>query len=876
MENQKLIFEMLGKECLAISKDTLAEWLNVSPQSVGAYRSGNRHPSIGVDKLYECVFYRILTERKIAEADLMGQMLKYLSRKGYPVDGLARYQKQGYESFVKVLLSTDIQNIQGPEERQDPQKYAYASVSASGGVPTPLHTIPVSLNTLYPPLSIRFFGREALLALIREHLEQQRVAILQGIGGIGKSCTSLKYIETYSGRYSQIQHVYFDRNIRRTILKLSFHNLNEENKSDEEKFDLRIRQLYSYGSDTLLVIDNMDIRREDLDEDNYKALKRSKIHILITTRYGTFDSDENIIQVDRLSSEDQMMLFRHHYGRKISEKNIPVVEKLFRQVEGHTLLIGLIAKTMKNSDMTAGEMLDFLKAGTSEDLSDLVSVTKDQSKTQSTMNQYVSCLFDISSLDDGEKQALMLMSLVPLDGLQRVLFKKLAGYKDNNLTTLLTAKSWVIAENLQEDEDKPVRLRLHPVIWKVVIEKMDPTFASCELFLKRLLTRLKNTDKDKTDVVDDLCGLAQSLSEIIQFTDISQVSYLSDLAQEVYNCCRYTVSLDMFLRASSLFPGVEQTADRDIFCHSHILLYSRMAQLYSRLANYQESISCYQTAIQMEEREFCNDSTDIANLYNSLAFVYRKNSDYKDSAAYYEKARHILESLPDAEKNLVLATTYNDLGILNINQNNYPEAMDYYERGLKIRLANPDTDPLLLAYSYHNIGTVHQRQHHDKAVDFHKKALKIRLDTLSENHPDVAASYNQIGNDYIELGNYEKAWYYYQKALEIRRSILGRQHPDVAWTLSSIGEWFLRQEKYEDALKYYMEVIGIRKNTIGDRHAYTAKALYKAGLICSRLGRREEALDYLKEAEEIQAQKGISKELNATRMEIGEIEKMQE
>ena len=98
----------------------------------------------------------------------------------------------------------------------------------------------------------------------------------------------------------------------------------------------------------------------------------------------------------------------------------------------------------------------------------------------------------------------------------------------------------------------------------------------------------------------------------------------------------------------------------------------------------------------------------------------------------------------------------------------------------------------------------------------------------------------------------------------------------MAWTLSSIGEWFLRQEKYEDALKYYMEVIGIRKNTIGDRHAYTAKALYKAGLICSRLGRREEALDYLKEAEEIQAQKGISKELNATRMEIGEIEKMQE
>ena len=91
------------------------------------------------------------------------------------------------------------------------------------------------------------------------------------------------------------------------------------------------------------------------------------------------------------------------------------------------------------------------------------------------------------------------------------------------------------------------------------------------------------------------------------------------------------------------------------------------------------------------------------------------------------------------------------MGVIYINLDIFDKALANYQKAREIResVENPDLEQI--AYSYHNIGTVYQRQKkYADAITWHKKALEIRQEIYPDNEPIIAASLTMIGNDYTQ------------------------------------------------------------------------------------------------------------------------------
>ena len=177
---------------------------------------------------------------------------------------------------------------------------------------------------------------------------------------------------------------------------------------------------------------------------------------------------------------------------------------------------------------------------------------------------------------------------------------------------------------------------------------------------------------------------------------------------------------------------------------------------------------------------------------------------------------------------------------------------------LRESVENPDLEQI--AYSYHNIGTVYQRQKkYADAITWHKKALEIRQEIYPDNEPIIAASLTMIGNDYTQAAkndssyHFNDAFEYFAKGLEIRKLTLGETHPDTAWSYQSIGLWHFYQGEYEEAIENYLKCLSIRKTILQPSHAYTAEISYLLGEAYLKINQIHSAKEHLLLAEKIQA-----------------------
>ena len=111
-------------------------------------------------------------------------------------------------------------------------------------------------------------------------------------------------------------------------------------------------------------------------------------------------------------------------------------------VEGHTLLLELIAKTMTAETLTPEEMTDILYSPEYDDISKVV-IEKDNTYQQEKMNNFISKLFDTSNLTDVQKEILMNLSLTSISGIRQRLFKQFLDYNNSDINALIR-QSWII------------------------------------------------------------------------------------------------------------------------------------------------------------------------------------------------------------------------------------------------------------------------------------------------------------------------------------------------------------------------------------------------------------------------------------------------
>ncbi|MEQ9424695.1 MAG: tetratricopeptide repeat protein [Cyclobacteriaceae bacterium] len=524
-------------------------------------------------------------------------------------------------------------------------------------------------------------GRKNNLERIRASLlNQHTTALLNGMGGIGKTTLAEAYVAKFYNDYKHIAWLTVENGLKESLLSnyALIKNLKIEVTEPDQQFEACLNALRTLQGEGpfLLVIDNA---QEELAAYFNILPKPPKWHVLITSR-RRYDLEIKTIDVDFLSSEQAVDLFKK-YCQSFTNNQ---VESIVKQVEYHTLTIEVLAKSASKNRWTFEE----IESALSKDKKANVSTSHSSNEKIDRVRSYLVELFKINQLHESEQWILKQFVALP------------SAWQDYELVHQL----------LQVDE----------LEW-------GEEFSSRLENLYELGFLLKNTD--------DQYKLHQILSEAIQSQFELKVNDVERLLNSVITLLKVDQAKDNPVEKFPFIPYGDKIMELfDSYSIELSALQSNLALVYKVLGDYNSARDLLELALKSDEKNFGAEHPSVAISQSNLSLVYRNLGDY-------ERARDLLElALKSGEKNFGaehpsvarirsnLALVYKDLG-------DYERARDLLELALKSDEKNFGAEHPSVAIRQSNLALVYQNLGNiDKAKIIWKRAYLTFKNKLGEEH----------------------------------------------------------------------------------------------------------------------------------------------
>jgi len=267
--------------------------------------------------------------------------------------------------------------------------------------------------------------------------------------------------------------VHFQGSMKETILKMSFSgyqfdpgkykgmSLGELEEAEKNERMIILREHYR---DTVLIIDNFDSDDKTLDdlrrEPVFKEFLGLNLKRIFTTRYPVKRQEW---EIKRLPDSTLLEIMRHYctHAKKLSDNELV---NLIEAVDGHTLTLTLIAKTMEESwgRITPKRILRALK-WSSLSQADFPDVSSDQNRSyqQKQIYSHLKALFNLSGMKATEETVLSAASLLPQSGMNALVFEKsLEKKKEREALHMLVKRGWL---TISEES----KIQMHPIVRSV-------------------------------------------------------------------------------------------------------------------------------------------------------------------------------------------------------------------------------------------------------------------------------------------------------------------------------------------------------------------------------------------------------------------------
>lgn len=331
-----------------------------------------------------------------------------------------------------------------------------------------------------PSVSFPLIGREAELEAVHGMLTSSHTAFLYGIGGIGKTAIAPQYIADHRHAYDHVLYVLTGKGITQAICddtSISISGLRYDRKKypvlrQYFREKLRILRELSENNKILIVVDNMNAPA-DKDLRLFLDLPCDKI---ITTRvnYAIVPQTEKL-PVKALAPEYWPDLISDYSG----DLDPSAMEQLIHygyQVEGHTLSLKMASVHASHRKFSG-----LLDAGF--DITSLLSTFR---------------------MKGAEWKALLFLSVLAPQGMDREQFIRISGTSENTLQALRnyllidfivwdkgsfqspggTGKETATASQTAVPTNDSILLRVHPLIAEAVKHITPPTCVNCSHLLR--------------------------------------------------------------------------------------------------------------------------------------------------------------------------------------------------------------------------------------------------------------------------------------------------------------------------------------------------------------------------------------------------------
>lgn len=705
-----------------------------------------------------------------------------------------------------------------------------------------------------------FVGRDREHRALDKALREGRnPIILHGFPGIGKTEMAIDYGRKKS-RHARIYFVRFAGSFLQTITgpiadAFSGYRKTLSGGSPKPQAQILREVLHLLGQcspDDILIIDHCNCPSgifADLRSEEYRQLCALPMHLMLTTRCEP-DGDGHWEEIGPLENRHLCRIMERYVSYPQAR-----LEPLIEAVGAHTLMVDLMARTMRESlgTLTPENLLQAMAGGGGAQLP-RIGTTHDRSSRRAQLMGHMRALFDLSGMTADEITVLGCAALLPADGMDAALFKEAlteetapsqsavklqrlfrtppVPRREQTALMRLTKTGWLTVT------DGPT-LCIHPVVREICRAELPPDPVRCGMFLDRLWDWYGRNPYHAARYAQIAHCLAASTA-ITGLRDPHRASRAGILFQKAgqYRRAQQYASQALDL-ARECFPGDNAVLAR---------LYSNLGAVWGSLRDHERQLDCFEAARALLERMKPADRLALAACYRDLGTCHGSLGRHQLELEYQQRALQLrTELLPPDHPDIL--DSYSRVGGAMCHTKDYRGGLELQKKALRLREQLLPPDHLDLAASHINLASAcHCLRQDREALDHLLTALRIRQAKLPENHPDLAQAHRNLGLIYHELGNLPSALEHHLRCLQIRREILSGDDPLLLQACADVAELYGLLGEHETELDYFLQLLELQRDFLPEDHPDRIAPYRGAARAYGRLGRLEEQLIYLRKA----------------------------
>ncbi len=640
-------------------------------------------------------------------------------------------------------------------------------------------------------------GRKNEIREIKKRLDSDGYVFVKGIGGIGKSEIAKIFVEQYKDEYHTIQFCKFSDSLKSVVATMPIDGIDEHDYGNvEELIKEKNKVLHLSDEKTLIVVDNFNVTYDDFLRDFLPANNKS-FKVIFTTRCTMaaeyYESKTYVIP--KLSIQECKTLFLSHYSKKIDDEE--TIEEIINFVDYNTLIIVLMAISMKKADITLEDMLLNLEEQKIDDIETKIfheyDFTSDETDVYNKMFAHLTAIFSISGLSEIQKELLKNATLISLNGISLDDFIK---YCESESINRLSVESVVSLGWINKDTNNIISM--HPIISDMFSVNNELTKKDSYYKFMDCLEEFCNPDYCHFSIVLNKLACAKHLERRYKFE--------SDAKEMV-----------IYTKLGRMYEHIYQPSDAK--------KYLKMALKLAETLNPKTKIT-YQGKIVNLKGSYKN--LYITYLYRFLGEVEQDFGIKQKAIEYYKKCINEGKKIKNRFYDIVVESMIS-IGECYSENNNKLEAYNSYSRALNYskrfrcnEYVSNIADCLI---------SICEELDWSKEVQVYKKVAEKYRDfsVKDEESPEI----NEFSKT-IENGDFEGGLIAYEKFLAFQREKLGEDSPVYKDLKMELWVYYAINNQKEQALYLWNEALNFVAKTSGEVSIEMASQLSKAARLLIR------------------------------------------
>ena len=634
----------------------------------------------------------------------------------------------------------------------------------------PVYSDKIQLNTIIPHNN-NFVGRIDEIKEIGQFLDSYKYVAIYGMGGMGKTSIAAKYCEDAANKYDKIIWLPFHINLEETIMSLEA-CYNYKNDGNFLKFGDIVTYLNSIEGRKLLVVDNFDVNKEDINKRVDEIIKYfSTYRILFTTRTNLDSREEDIYLYNlvELKREESILLFKKYYKNDFNDYQVTLEQLSYflDAISGHTLITELVAKTLRNHfSINMSEIIGYIKH--ENDFDNTTSVSVKWHDTQLAISDVSSALYNKRLLSDEESKILEILAILCEENIDvrylMVIVSPNNRKKFEDLINRLTTNGWInkygfmvschriLADIILKDakiESTTINFILENLNTKTIYNALDDITAKRPYYqMQRLLI---------TYICDNLHSMDGISHELIANNAINYF-YNGDSSDIEKRNRKDSSNSDIVNSAKYKFLSFAKDINNKnsiLICH----VYECLSKIYRDSYNYEEALWCLKEAVRIEKELNVGNTIDVARTSKALADFYDNIGEKNNAIRWLQQSYNIYSNIlgkyciENLWNCLLFASIFDDLES-NEDKTKWADLAEKIMNKSDIAEYNP------LKIKYYRSITVATNSDKIKNLDI---AEEVAMKIYGERHPILAEIYAEKGVCLADNKKYDEAICYIEK-----------------------------------------------------------------------------------------------------------------